>query len=1114
MPFRPGERPLHNLAKKLVPLIETCKDSTDLLIKVNKQVKAFQQGDLTLQDIVESALDKFDGSKRLLFVADQFEELFTSCKKPEDRDKFLELLLAAVNTEARFTLILTLRADFYGQALAYPVLAETLQRFKPESLGAMSYVQLQAAIEQPAQLLNVTFEDGLIERILNDLEEKSGNLPLLEFALSQLWNQQKNGRLTHQAYTDIGGVKLALAQRAEQFYRSLSKQEKQQLQKIFVQLVRPGDGTENTRRLATRTEVGEENWGLVNRLSDEKVRLVVTSSRTVLGEQTEETAIEEQTVEIIHEALISGWGRLRKWLEIDRTFRLWQERLRAAIQQWEESNKDKGALLYGISLSEAQDWFQTRQYKLNQSEKKFIEASLFFQKQEQLRQRWITFGLAFCLILTLAFSGIAGLEWHLARVQARLGEVQQIKSLVASSQALLLSDRKFDGLLEGLRAGTSLRSLDWIDDETKDQVTGILRQSIQEVKEYNRLERHSGGAWSVSFSPNGELIATSSRTGTVKLWNKHGQKLKSLKGESDNVSSISFISFSPDSRMIAAASKDGTVKLWDIESEEFKILRGHSDWVYSVSFSPDGETIASGSKDNTVRLWNREGKELKTLRGHKDRVYSVRFSPDGETIASGSKDNTVRLWNRQGQPLQVLKGHSDWVYSIGFSPDGKSIISGCRNGNVKLWNLKGQELQSFKAHSDKVWSVGFSPDGETIASSGDDGTIKLWNKEGEELETLTGHSNRIYDTSFSPDGKTIASASDDGSVKLWRLKSAELKTLKIHNGFVYDVSFSPDGKTIASTGEDGLIKLFDFEGQELRSMQSYSNSDQKTIIYSMDFSPDGKTIAFSTWNETIGLWNLDEQTPKILKGHVGRVYDVSFSPDGKTIASASSDNSVKLWNLDGYEIRTFKGHNDWVYSLSFSPNGRLLASGSDDGTVKLWNLETEEVKTLKGHGYGVYSVSFSPDGETIASASRDGTVKLWNLDGQELKTLRGHSNSVYSVSFSPDGKTIASGSWDRTVKLWNLEGKELKSFKGHSDKVRHVSFSPDGKILASASDDNIIKFWNPKVLNFEELLVRSCNWVSDFLENGLSVSEGDRYLCKLVDSVPTESLIKDKDLSN
>ncbi|MEH2010199.1 WD40 repeat domain-containing protein, partial [Nostoc sp.] len=132
-------------------------------------------------------------------------------------------------------------------------------------------------------------------------------------------------------------------------------------------------------------------------------------------------------------------------------------------------------------------------------------------------------------------------------------------------------------------------------------------------------------------------------------------------------------------------------------------------------------------------------------------------------------------------------------------------------------------------------------------------------------------------------------------------------------------------------------------------------------------------------------------------------------------------------------------------------------------------------------------------GKTIATASSDNTARLWNLQGQLLQEFKGHQGLVLSVSFSPDGKTIATASSDNTARLWNLQGQLLQEFKGHQGYVRSVSFSPDGKTIATASSDNTARLWS--VENLDQLLVRGCNWLHDYLQNNPNLSESDKHLC-------------------
>ncbi|NJL42150.1 MAG: hypothetical protein HC899_40090 [Leptolyngbyaceae cyanobacterium SM1_4_3] len=208
------------------------------------------------------------------------------------------------------------------------------------------------------------FEAGLVERILNDVKDEPGNLPLLEFALTLLWEQRQGDQLTHAAYVAIGQIKGALTSYAERKYGQLNSTEQEQVRRIFIQLVRPGEGTEDTRRLATKSELGDARWSLVQQLATD--RLVVTSRN----------ATNQETVEVVHEALIANWSQLRQWMAKDRLFRAWQERLRVAMRQWEETRRDEEALLRGALLAEAEEKLKERPEDLCPSEQSFIRQSI------------------------------------------------------------------------------------------------------------------------------------------------------------------------------------------------------------------------------------------------------------------------------------------------------------------------------------------------------------------------------------------------------------------------------------------------------------------------------------------------------------------------------------------------------------------------------------------------------------------------------------------------------------------------------------------------------------------------------------------------------------------
>ncbi|MGD1698842.1 CHAT domain-containing protein [Dapis sp. BLCC M229] len=1066
--FLPGKEPFLSLAFVLVGQLEPEAGETQKLREATGLARDMQEGRITLSQVVNRILERNHG-QQLLLIADQFEELYTLCREKEKQERFAEVLLTAIREE-NVKLILTLRADFYGYVLSYRPFRDALQEYTPQLLSSMKREELQQAIELPAQKSEVQLEAKLTERILDDVGEEPGNLPLLEFALTRLWSKQENRVLTHHAYEEIGGVKKAIANHAEQIFQQLKETEKKQAERIFLQLVRPGEGTEDTRRVATRGEVGEDNWNLVSYLAGYQARLVVTGRRE-----------EEDTVEVVHEALIREWGTLQGWIDANREFRTWQERLKVTLREWKKNNNDLGGLLRGVRLSVAEDWLRKRGGEMTEEERNFIQVSFKErdrEKKERERRRQLTIiGLSAFSFIALSLAGIAGWQWQNSIKS-------EIQALSASSKALFTSNRySFDPLIGALRAGKKLKNSIWWRNDAKLKLEVMEALSaIYWVRESNRLENHQGFVQQVKYSPDDQTIATASFDNTAKLWSTDGKELVTLEGHTADVVDVSF---SPDGQTIATASRDKTVRLWNKQGELLNTFNAHENVVWSVSFSPDGKTIATASADQIAKLWTLDGVLLKDLKGHKGEIFRISFSPDGETIATASADNTVKLWDIQGNLLDTFTRHTDKVMSVSFSPDGQTIASAGKDKRLILWNKKTKE-PVFPPVNNKdsvaITYVSFSPDGQTIATAYQDGKVQLRrSKDGLLLETLEGHKDRVNSVNFSRDGKTLISAGNDRKVKIW--PSNDLLTHFVgHKSEVYGIDISPKNNILVTASADKTVKLWNLHGQELQTFQGHDEA-----VLKAHFSSDSKKIASNGYGKTIKLWNLQGQELQTLTGHNDSVVNLAFSPDGEIIASSSRDQTVKLWNLQGQELETLTGHKNAVMDVSFSPDGKKIASVDQDGYLKLWNSDGNSLDSWEAHNpFSAYSIRFSPDGQVIATAGEDQTVKLWNLDGVLLSSpldFNGHTAAIGGMDFNPYQEIIATASDDGTIRVWKLNGTLITPLLGHNQAVSSVKFSPDGKMLASASSDKIALLWNVENLTLDGFIKYGCNWLSDYLKN-------------------------------
>ena len=414
---------------------------------------------------------------------------------------------------------------------------------------------------------------------------------------------------------------------------------------------------------------------------------------------------------------------------------------------------------------------------------------------------------------------------------------------------------------------------------------------------------------------------------------------------SEGTINVLSISFSPDGNTLASGCDDGTIRLWNVGTGDLRYtLKEHTDSVSSISYSPDGNTLASGCDDGTIRLWNVGTGDLRyTLKGHRRSVPSVAFSSDGNTLASGSYDNTVRLWDvGTGDLRHTLKGHTDGVSSVAFSSDGSTLASGSFDSTIRLWNVGTGDLRhTLKGHTSSVHSVAFSSDGNTFASGSDDKTIRLWNAEtSEPRHTLKGHTSSVPSVAFSSDGSMLASGSYDSTIHLWDVGTGDLRhTLKGHTSF-WSVVFSPDGNTLASVSQDGTVLLWD--------VTSYYDEKEEPVQISEITGPWLWMIAPTFEVNGAAATNIDSLT-KASGGNVTEVYiALNGAQEGDVVGNYAWTSGVLpengsihgvLSNIGMVDVNEIvNNHSSYALITLVSEadqNDVKMKTGSDD-SIKVW----------------------------------------------------------------------------------------------------------------------------------------------------------------------------------
>lgn len=1108
--FRPGRNPVSALAEVLATMVDRVGESTvaDLADEFTKTLSEEPRG------LLATMRSRLPLDNLVLICVDQFEEVFTQNTDQQTTEQFVKLLTAvARNHNDRYRIVITLRADFLQESLSLPMLTELIEN-RTLMLGEMTPDALREVVVRPAQVAGAYLEKGLTERILSDLRDQRGSLPLLQHALAELWSRRRGRWLCNEDYTEIGGVAGALQRRADLTFESLSKREQRIARMIFLRLTTPGDGVPPTRNRVKLSELApwDENptfvRAVVDKLRDKEARLLVTH--------------EDGSVEVTHETLIKNWETLGKWLEQSREDIREHKRITRASKEW-MSLRDESLLWVAGRLHKALSFSDANPEFINSLEREFLEeckAKLSQSKANSRKSRRTTLALVIGVILLCSLAAVsAGFQWLVARnslaqstVNRLLMEARKLEgdertrlSLATIALRISLENTKPSQLFQaqkrkrGLQVGLTETSADEVWRYLRSRPTFWSRTLRKAVADANL---HSSPTC-VAFSDVNDFFASGGADGLVYLWKidelwAGPTILKAHKGP------VRTIAFSPKGAYLASGGNDTDIRLWSITEQNLpnQILEGHTDLVTSLAFSPDGEYLASGSVDKTVRLWNMTNPDSAPLvySRHEDYVLCVAISSDSGLIASGSSDETIHL-RRLGVPStepRILKGHGGYVSSVAFSRDGRTLASGSKDGNVRLWDVDHQSPtpRLLVGHLQPVRSVAFSPTGHLLATGSDDSTLRLWNLAGSESQPTVLEEPTVTSVAFARDGTTIATGSFTRAVKIWDIGSRQTQAKVLTGAPSSCIAYSPKlsrlvaaSKTNAAywTRKDSKPTIVDATRDTSSSSERVIgvalSQNGRYLVRSYESHIDIPTASDSfprSSQRRLLIWDLEQLgTPRTLDGlarQQGRPDVLAFSIDGRYLAQAG-DDKIRVWDLTRPQVASYdlesesapqvSERGESILSLTFSNDAMRVAAGSADNFVRVWSLgsPTTSPQIFKGHGQFVGTIAFSNDGELLASGSADGTVRVWITDVPEKLplVLKTPDARVNTVLFSPEDEWIAAGASDGTVRLWNVDELEAapRLLKGASEvrAIVSLAFSPDGQELACGSSAGVIRIW-------------------------------------------------------
>ncbi len=714
-----------------------------------------------------------DGSE-LLLVVDQLEEVFTLVESEDRRQRFLSSLeLAVRDPRSRLRVVVTLRADFYDRPLLHRGFGGVM-RDRVEPVLPLSLDELEQAIAGPAKRVGATLEEGLLGRIVADVADEPGALPLLQYALTELHERREGSTLARRAYEAIGGISGAVAGRAETLYRGLDEPGQEAVRQLFLRLVTLGE-TADTRRRVERAELDtlDVDQGRLGLAID-----AYGAARLLSFDRDPRT--EAPTVEVAHEALLSRWARLQGWIAAARDDLRAHQRLSAAAREWRDVGRDPSLLMRGTQLERFESWAAESGIAQTDLERQYLAESVAAREAERLaeearqaretalerrsihRLRALVGVLAVAALVAAGLTIFAFQQSNHSKHETKIATARQ---LAAASAANIDVDPELSILL-GLRAvettGGGAHALP--------EAVDALHRAVEASRAVVSIPVQAAA---IAFSPDGTRLATAGSS--VAVWStKTGRRILDL---GRGAGPFSGVAFSADGRRLAAGGSEGVATIWDATNDAAGSSRSRARSAGPVS-TPLHSTRREGDSrpttgSATCGSGTPEAAESLGRSEPRIRCAGCPGARTGARVATGDcgthyAGSVARIWDAQtGRLVFASPVQEGAVRTIAYSPNGEYLGAPNRAGYARIFDIATRRsVTTFEDHTGEVLSLAFDLDGARVVTGSTDGTARVWDTvTGRQLLVLRGHRAAVFSVAFA--AGRVATASQDGTVKIW-----------------------------------------------------------------------------------------------------------------------------------------------------------------------------------------------------------------------------------------------------------------------------------------------------------------------------------------------------------
>jgi DNA-binding SARP family transcriptional activator/WD40 repeat protein len=1028
----------------------------------------------------------------VLLVCDQFEELWAPGVDAAERTAFLDALLGLIEDGIVVRCVAAVRGDHVGRLAEHAAFTERLGG-AVVLVPALTDPELREIVREPAQAVGLDVETELLDAVVADVLGRPGALPLLSTALVGTWERRRGDRLTLAGYLESGGVAGALTRSAEEAYAALDEPGRELARRLLVRLADVDDGGALVRRLVPLIELDLDDAGGAARR--EVVEAFV--NRRLLS-------LDGDRLEVAHEALLTGWPRLVRWLEDDAAGRAVRRQLAPSARAWAEGGRPDEELYRGARLAAALDWAAGADADMTPIERQFLDASEARADAElndardrahreaaaRRRTRRLAIGLAAVLVVALVAAGLAAISQRAAQ---RASLVADANRLAALSTAVGSLDLSFLLAAQGYRLADT--------PQTQDGLLAALAEHRRAV----RAVPFPGGALRTALSNDGRTLFLSGGPRILSWTVAPGKLPETVLGlTAEDWGSWGPAGPSPTDDVWATAGADldsSWIRLVDADGDVHPVA--DTDAIggipMTVSFTPDGRLlnvlVVPQSAGEEPSRWQLVTFDPGGGTPHETGIAGTLPAPLDELRATVSDDGGTALFYAvdPARPATLVDLVTGEQATLKASPRDAELLDyrALRSGAAQLWDDgtlilydRSGAVQELHAHRTEVTDVALAPDGTWAVTVSDGGEVVLWDVDARsgrwaQRESLDGHEGAVVAAEVHPDSRHLFTVAADDTVIVWDV-SPDGGFGTSHQGipgrWVADRPgvVEPGRLAVAATRSLGTVpqSMPYIGGDTVEVAATFFDPRTGAVVDQVavgDTLPDvyyGASVAVSPDHGLVAVTSgvvttiLDSHTRELV-AHVALPPDFGAGGDGNVPRGAVC---CAVWSRDG--SRLLLGTGGALPGLIADTAPRIKGAIAVVDTTT-WELLGDPVVVDRVPEV----MALSPDGRFLAMAAVNSTdIEILDAETFEVRhrIKLGVDDSVWALSFSRDGRRLAGGGekgnlYVADTKTWEarepvlVHNRHLLQVEWLGDDRTVISTAADGKVVLFDADRGVVR---------------------------------------------------------